>query len=121
MRQGSDVQPTKRDIRAARAIVIGYLVGAVRVGDVDLDDDEVRLIVEVELFDMFILQRYFEIGIQVSGESREPQRRKERVLNWPPVRTRSLRQRGEKQLELANFRNGGETATIADPTIPNIC
>jgi len=70
-RKGSDVQPTQRYIRAARAVVIGDLVRAVGVGDVDLNDYEIRRIVELEFFDVFILQRDLQVRIEISSKRRQ--------------------------------------------------
>ena len=60
--QGGDVQPAQRDVRALASIVIGDAIGAVGVGDVDLDDDQVRVIVQIERLDVLVLERDLEIG-----------------------------------------------------------
>ena len=44
--QRSDVESAEADERADAAVVVGDLVGAVGVGDVDLDDDEVGRVAE---------------------------------------------------------------------------
>jgi hypothetical protein len=51
------------------------------IRDVDLDDDQVRLVVQIQLLDVLVLQRGLEIGIQMRSESRETQWRKQRVLD----------------------------------------
>ena len=46
VRQRGHVQAAEGDVRARGAVVVGHLVGAARRGDVDLDHDQVRLVVE---------------------------------------------------------------------------
>ena len=60
--QRRDVQAAERDEHASRAVVVGERVGAARVGDVDLDDDEVRPIVGVERLDVLVLDRRLVVG-----------------------------------------------------------
>ena len=55
--QRGDVQAAERDVRALAAVVIGNPIRAIGVGDVDLDDDQVRVIVEIERLDVLVLQR----------------------------------------------------------------
>ena len=91
------MQATERDVRAARTIVISDAVGAICVRDVNLDDYQIGLVVQIEFFDMFVLERDFKIGIEVRCQSCQPQRRKKRVLDWPPVGTGSFRQGRKNQ------------------------
>ena len=70
--------------------MIRELVGAIGVGDIDLNDYQIRPIIELQILDMFVLQRNVEIGIEIGGEGGEAERRKERVLDWTPVRTGRL-------------------------------
>jgi len=65
--------------------VISDAIRAIGVRDVDLDDYEVRVVVQIEFFDMFVLKRDIKFRIQVGSESRQAKRRKQRVLDWPPV------------------------------------
>jgi len=65
---------------------------AIRAGggrDVDLDDDEIRRVVEVERFDVLVLNLHV-VVLQVRGERREAERRKERVLDRTKERTGRL-------------------------------
>ena len=75
------MQPAECDVRALATVVIGNPIGAIGVGDVDLDHHQVRLIVEVERLDVFVLQRDVERGIEIRRQRREAERRKKRVLD----------------------------------------
>ena len=77
IRQRCDMEPTEQYIGTARAIVVSDLVSAICVSDVDLNDDQVWLVVENELLDVFILQRDFKVGIEICGESCQAKWRKE--------------------------------------------
>ena len=54
LRQRRDVKAAEQDVGPSGAIVVCDLVGAVGIGDVDLDDDQVRLIAQVELLNMLV-------------------------------------------------------------------
>jgi hypothetical protein len=47
--------------------VVSDLVRPICVGNVDLDDHQVWLVVEVELFDVFVLERDLEVRIEIRG------------------------------------------------------
>jgi hypothetical protein len=65
------------DICTAPPIVLRDLVRAVCRRDVDLDDDEIRRILQVQPLDMFIL--YFSVIVvgQITGEYGKAERRKQ--------------------------------------------
>src|SRR5947208_250777 len=105
IRQRRNVEAAERDVGAARTIVVGDSVRAIGVGDVDLNDHQVGSIVEIERLDVLILQSDFEVGIEVRGESRQAQGRKERVLDRPPIGTRRLRQRREDEFYASQWRS----------------
>jgi hypothetical protein len=106
LRERRDVQSPERDEDASRAIVIGDPVRTVRVGDVHLNDDEVRSVVDGQRFDVLVDDRRLVIGPQVRRERREPQRREERVLDRPPVGARGFRQGGEDELHAERLDAG---------------
>ena len=54
-RERGDVQAPQRHEGAPGAIVVGQVIGPARRGDVDLDDDEIRLVVEIETLDVLVL------------------------------------------------------------------
>ena len=56
LRQGGDVQPAQRHEAALGAVVIGQRVSPVGVGDVDLDDDQVRGVVGPQHLDVVVHQ-----------------------------------------------------------------
>src|ERR1044071_1150699 len=98
VRQRRHMQPAQRDIRTTRAIVIRQLIRAIRIGDVHLNDNELRRILEIEHLDMLILQRDLNVRIEIRGKRSEPQGRKERGLDRPPIRARGFREGGEDEL-----------------------
>src|SRR5687767_4188127 len=87
------METAEHDVGAARPVMVGDAVGAVRVGDVDLNDDEVRAIVQVERLYMLVLNRGLDVGVEIGRQRGQSERRKERVLDRPPVRARGLGQR----------------------------
>ena len=93
------MESAEQNVRTPRSIVVSDLICPVCVGDIDLNDHQVGLVVKVELLDVFVLERYFEVGIEISGKSCQTKRRKERVLDGPPIGTCRLSQRGQNQLD----------------------
>ena len=53
-RQRGHVQPTQRYIRAACAVTIGQRIGAIGVGDIDLDEHQIGGIILGQGFDVLI-------------------------------------------------------------------
>jgi len=98
LRQRGHVQAAEDDISALRAIVVGQPIRAAGGGDVDLDDDEVRLVGEIELLDMLVLHHDVVIGPQIRGQGREAQRREQRVLDRAEVGAHRLGERGQDHL-----------------------
>jgi hypothetical protein len=105
VRQRRDVQPAEHHVRAFLPVMVGYLIGAVRRCDVDLDYDEVRLIVEIEDFNVFILQGDLIVSAEISCECSKPQWRKEGVLDRTEERARGLRQCWQDQLDTHGHRS----------------
>jgi hypothetical protein len=99
VRQRRDVQAAERDERSPRAVVIGETVGAVGVGDVDLDDDQVRTVVGVEPLDVLVDNHGVVVGRQIRGERGEAERREQRVLDRTPVRAGRFGQGREDELD----------------------
>jgi hypothetical protein len=64
--------------------VVRYSVRTVCGRDVDLDDDQIRCVLEIEPFHVFILNLGLVFVSQVAGQRGEAERRKERVLDRPP-------------------------------------
>lgn len=59
---GGDVQPAECDEAALGAIVIGQRIGAIGVGDIDLDDDEIGRVVGAQQLDMIVDQLRLIVG-----------------------------------------------------------
>jgi hypothetical protein len=71
------MQPSQADECILASIMVCDFVGAVGVGDVNLDHDEVGLITETQLLDMFVHNHRMVIGRQICGERGKAQGRKE--------------------------------------------
>ena len=93
------MQTTERDVGALTTVVIGDPIGAIGIGDVDLDHDQVGLIVQVKRLDMFVLERDVEGGIEIRRQRREAERWKQRVLDGAPVGAGGFGERGKDQFD----------------------
>ena len=76
LRQAGHMQPSQAHNRADTPIVLGDLVGAVRLGDVDLDNDEIRRVAECQGLDMLIHNHGVIVLIQMRRKCSKPQRPK---------------------------------------------
>src|SRR6266550_6641557 len=115
IRQRCDVEATEQYVGTERTIVVSDLVCPICVGDVDLYDHQVWLVVEVDLLDVLVLQRDLEVGIEIRGESCQAEGRKERVLDRPPIGTRCFGQRGKNELhalERPSKRPSGRSSLV---------
>ena len=99
VRQRRDVQAPENNVGPAPAIVVRNLISAVGVCNVDLNNNQIRSILQVELLDVLVLQRDLDVGIEVRSECCQTKRRKQRVLDRPPIGARSFRQRRKNQLD----------------------
>src|SRR5262249_58836723 len=93
--QRCHVQAAEDDKDAFGAIGVGQGVCALRVGDVDLNRHQVRLIVGRQRRDVLVFDRRLVVRPQVGGERRQAERRKERGLHGPPGRAGGLGQGGQ--------------------------
>ena len=109
--QRRHVQAAERDEDAFRPVVVGDAVGAARVGDVDLDDDEVGRVVGVERRDVLVHQHRLVVGPEIGRERGQAERREQRVFDRTPVRAGGLGQR--RQDELHAQRTGHRIASGA--------
>jgi hypothetical protein len=66
------------------AILVGYFVGTVGRGDINLDDYQVGLISNLEGLNMLIQNGNFIIQVKVSRQCGQSQRREKTVLNRSP-------------------------------------
>ncbi len=67
--KGGDVQSAQGNVRAPLTIVVGQPVGAVGRGDVDLNGHQIGLVVQIQGFDVFILDS----DLVVAGQVRDLQ------------------------------------------------
>lgn len=65
--------------------MVREFIGAIRVGDVNLDHDEVRCVLESEWLYVLVLDYGAVVRRQIRGKSGESKRREERVFDWAPV------------------------------------
>ena len=106
--KGSDVQASETDERALAAIVVCDAVGAVGVGDVDLDYDQVGGIVDGERLDMFVDDDGVVIGSQICGEGGETERRKQRILDRAPIGAGCFCECGENEFDVEGTCAGSD-------------
>ncbi len=93
LRQCRDVQAPEGNVGTPAAVVIGKLVGAVSRGDVDLNRDKVRGVLQVERLDVLVFQRHLIVIAEVARQRRQTQGREERVLDGSPIWALGLGQR----------------------------
>ena len=103
LRQGRDVQPAERDMRALSPVVIGNPICAECVRDVDLDHHQVRLILEIERLDVFVLQGDVQRGIEIRRQRREAERREQRGTDGSPVGAGGFGERGKDQFDASRL------------------
>jgi hypothetical protein len=99
LREGGDVQSTQHDVGSAPAIVIGQLVGPAGGRDVGLDHHQVGLVVEVERFDVLVLERDLIVVVEIAGQRGEAEGREQRVFDRPEERALRLGEGGENELD----------------------
>ena len=97
--------------------MVSDLICAIGVRDVDLNDHQVGRVLEIELLDVFVLQRDVEVRIEISREGSQTQGREERILDWPPVWARGLSQRWQNQLD-ASERSFGVQRDLPPRAVP---
>jgi hypothetical protein len=94
------VKAAQSNMRTPAPILVSDAIGAVCRGDVDLDHDQVRPVIQLKRLDMFVLDFSLIAIVQVPGERREAKRREQRVLNRAPQRARRLHQSGQDEFDL---------------------
>ena len=99
LRARSHVQSAQAHVRTAGAVVRRELVGASRVGDVDLDGDEVRGVAVSDRRDMLVAQLDLVGLAEMRGKRCQTQRWEQRVLDRAVVWAGGLRQRREDQFD----------------------
>src|SRR4029453_10927745 len=102
IRKRRDVQATEHDICSTRTIMVGDPVRTISIGDVNMNNHQVRLIVEVELLNVLILQGDLEVRIEIRSQRCQTKRGKKGVLDWSPEGTRSLGQRRQNTFDASD-------------------
>jgi hypothetical protein len=92
------MQSAQRDEDAFATVGVGQCVGAPRVRDVDLDDDEVWAVVVSTRSTCSSTIDGLVVVTQVGSERGEAERRKQRVLDRTPERTGRFSQRRQDEL-----------------------
>ena len=76
VRQRCDVKAAEGDVGPTRTIVVRDPVCPICIRDVDLNDHQLRVVVEVELLDVLVLQRDLKDRIQIRSQSCQAKGRK---------------------------------------------
>jgi hypothetical protein len=98
--QRRHVKAPEGDEAASRAVGVRDRVGAKGIGDVDLDDDQVRGVLDRQALDVLVNDRGLVVVVQIGGQCCEAERREQRVLDRPPVRARRFGQGGQDEFSL---------------------
>src|SRR5262245_44611316 len=97
--QRRDMQASQANVRATAAVMVGDLVRALRGSDVNLNYDQVGLVVQVEGFNVLVLQTDVVVIVEISGESGKPQRRKQGIFDRTPERAFGFGQRRQDHFD----------------------
>jgi hypothetical protein len=99
------MQATESDKRTGGAIGVGEAVGAVSVGDVDLNHDQVGPSARVVRLDVFVHDRGVIAVFQIGRQRREAERGKQGVLDGAPERAGGFGQgrQDESDVELSHL------------------
>ena len=100
--QSGDVQTAENDEDASAAIAIGQSIGAFRVGDVNLNRDQIQVFVVAHgcpMLDVLIEDYRLVVRPEIGGERGETEWWKQGVLDRSPVRTGRLGQGREDELD----------------------
>ena len=93
------MEPAQSHEDAAASVCVGDLVGASRAGDIDLDHYQIRAVFEAQRTDVLIGDFGMVGAIEISGEGRQPERRKQRVLDGTKKGTGGFRKRGKDEFD----------------------
>src|SRR2546423_9329846 len=87
VRQRSHMQSSQCDICTPGAIMVGQLISPVSRADIDLDHHQVRIIVQIQLLHMFILDGYLVIFMKIPGQRSQTERGKKGIFDWTKIGT----------------------------------
>jgi hypothetical protein len=77
IRQRRHVQSAERHVDATAPVVVRDAIGTLRGCDVDLNHDQIRLIRQLECFDVLVLDLNLGVFVEVPGERRQAEGREE--------------------------------------------
>src|SRR5688572_2259559 len=107
------MQSAKDDVRAPAPVVVGDAIRALRGRNVDLNDDEIRRIMQVERLNVLVLNLDVGAVSQICGQGSETEWWKQRVFDRSPVRAGRLRKRGQDHLHLHRPASPNTTTEIS--------
>ncbi len=73
-----DVQAAQRDEDTLGAVGVGHRIRALRIGDVDLNDHQIRMVVGVHRADVFVNDPRLVVGTEIRGQRGQPEWGKQR-------------------------------------------
>src|SRR6185437_13901909 len=114
-------QSAKADESPTFPIKVCESVGAVRIGDVNLDDHKIRAVVESEWLYVLVFDDGTVIRREICGQRGESEWRKERVLNRTPVRIGRFGQCGKNELYFEGTIARGDHRTPLAAEIVDCC
>jgi len=94
-----DMQPPETDMHPAGAVMVRDPVGPAGGGDVDLDGDQVRAVLQVERLHVLVADRGLVVGIEVTRQGGQSQGGEEAVLDGAPEGAPGLGERGQDQFD----------------------
>src|SRR5499426_4896971 len=110
------MQASQANVRAAAAVMVGDFVRSLRGSDVNLNYNQIGLVVQIESFNVLVLQTDVVVIVEISGESGKPQRRKQGIFDRTPERAFGFGQRRQDHFDFhldASYRIFEATAAVA--------
>src|SRR5215475_4887416 len=93
------MQASKANVRAASAVMVGDFVRSLRGSDVNLNYNQIGLVVQVEGFNVLVLQTDVVVIVEISCQSGKTQRRKQGIFDRTPERAFGLGQRWQDHFD----------------------
>src|SRR5262245_25890506 len=93
------MQTAQANVRATAAVMVGDFVRAFRGSDVNLNDDQIGLVVQVERFNMLVMQTNVVVIDEIPRQGGKPQRRKQRIFDRTPERAFGFGQRRQDHFD----------------------
>src|SRR5215475_1294727 len=87
------MQASQANVRATAAVIVGDFIRSLRGSDVNLNYNQIGLVVQVEGFNVLVLQTDVVVIVEISCQSGKTQRRKQGIFDRTPERAFGLGQR----------------------------